>query len=283
MSRIKSYTTLFCLFITYFTFAGGDPVPVGGRSWGMANTFLTLRDPFALFNNPAGLSEFTYTSAFATFDSRYGVSGLQYYTAGFVMPVRFGTFGVGFQRFGNELYNEQQIGLAFGKKIDLVSLGAKVNLLQIGMDTFGAKRVLTFEFGAIAEIIPKKLLLGAKIHNLTSAKIADYQDERVPTVMSVGFSFRPTEKLMLNAETEKDIDFPAIIKAGLEYEIVKNLKLRTGISSKPYINYFGIGFSPKSLQFDYAVRTHPQLGLSHQISVLYRFREKTKSQTPQNQ
>ena len=261
-----------CLFLlSASVFAGGDPVPGGGRSWGLANTSLIFKDGFAVFNNPAGLAGVTHIFAFAGFDYRYNTPGLSTLITGVTLPLKFGTFGLGMHRFGNELYNEQQIGLAFGKSTGLVSLGAKANLLQISMGEFGAKRVLTFEFGAIAELVPKKLFLGASIYNFTQAKIADYQDERVPVVMKAGLSYRPSDKLILNVETEKDIDFPAVFKAGIEYEIVKNFKLRTGISAKPEVGYFGIGFSPKALQFDYAFRTHPYLGSSHHLSVVYNF------------
>jgi hypothetical protein len=261
------------------TLAGGDPVPAGGRSWGIANTTLTFRDGFAVYNNPAGLAGISYIYGFAGFDYRYGHAGLNTFLAGGTLPCSFGTFGIGMHHFGGELYSEQQIGLAFGKSTGLVSLGGKVNYFQVSMGEFGVKKTLTFEFGAIAEVIPEKLFLGASIYNFTQSKLADYQDERIPTVMKAGLSYHPSEKLIINVETEKDIDFPAIIKAGIEYEIVKYLKLRTGISSKPYVNYFGVGFNPGKLQFDYAFRTHSQLGASHNLSVMYNFGKIQKKKT----
>jgi hypothetical protein len=94
--------------------------------------------------------------------------------------------------------------------------------------------------------------------------------------MKAGISYKPFKKLMLNLETEKDIDYPAMVKAGVEYEIVTHLFLRTGITSKPFVNHFGIGFSRKHFHFDYALRTHPVLGFSHHLSLVCSFEKKKK-------
>jgi hypothetical protein len=92
--------------------------------------------------------------------------------------------------------------------------------------------------------------------------------------MKAGISYKPIVGLMLNLETQKDIDFPATVRAGVEYEIVKNFYLRTGVSTKPYINYFGMGLHKKKFHFDYALRTHTALGLSHHLSVAVCFDKK---------
>jgi hypothetical protein len=271
---------LFCLVFSS-AFAGGDPQPAGGRVWGMGSTGVTLRDQFAIFNNVAGLAGAKSPYVFTSYDRRFNFSAFQTFSVGGVLPLYFGkkdfgTTALGIQRFGSEAYSETQISLAYAHKIDLIHLGIKVNMLQVSMGEFGARRRVTFEFGGIADLIPDKLTFGAYIYNFSQAKLADYQDERVPVVMRGGLSWKPAQALMLNLETEKDIDFPAIVKAGVEYEIIKNLKLRTGISSKPYISYFGLGFSPKQLQFDYALRVHPQLGLLHHISFAYRLPDLNK-------
>ena len=67
-------------------------------------------------------------------------------------------------------------------------------------------------------------------------------------------------------ETEKDVDYPARFKAGLEYKIHPLLALRTGISTRSISLHGGLGFSPGRLQFNYALQHHQQLGLMHHVS-----------------
>jgi hypothetical protein len=262
----------FSLFFTSFShsFASGDPWPVGGRAAGIANTSVTLTDSWSLFNNPAGLAGNKHIQLLFAYDNRFGIAGLQSMAAGVVMPFKEGNFGWSVQKLGDALYSEQTAGVAFSHKISHVQLGIKANYVQIHVSDLGTKANLVMEFGGIATITPQ-LTFGAHVYNFNQAKLARYQDERIPTVMKTGLSYKPITKVMLNLEVQKDIDFPAMVKAGVEYEVIKNLYLRTGISTQPYINYFGIGVHKKKFHFDYAVRTHAALGLSHQLSVALSF------------
>ena len=191
------------------------------------------------------------------------------------MPLNHGCFGVSVQKLGDALYSEQMAGVAFSHKISHVQLGVKANYVQIHISDLGTKGVLAMEFGGIASITPQ-LFFGAHVYNFNQAKLASYQDERIPTVMKTGLSYRPISQLMLNLEAQKDIDFPATVKAGVEYEIIKHLYLRTGISTKPSINHFGFGLHKKKFHFDYALRTHTTLRLSHHLSVALSFDKKTQ-------
>jgi hypothetical protein len=250
--------------------ASGDPWPVGGRASGIANTAVTITDSWALFNNPGGLAGIRQYHLLFDYDNRFGIAGLQSIAAGVVLPARYGSYGVSVQKTGDALYSEQMAGAAFSHKINHVQLGIKASYLQIHVGDIGTKAALVMEFGGVASITPQ-LSFGAHVYNLNQAKLARYQDERIPTVMKTGLSYKPINKLMLNLEAQKDIDFPAVVKAGVEYEIVKNIYLRTGISTKPSINYFGWGLHKKVFHFDYAMRSHTVLGLSHHLSVALPF------------
>ena len=251
--------------------ASGDPFPIGARSLGLGNAAVTLSDHWSLFNNVGGLAGANRAvegrrTVMSSFSGPYGVAGLSTLAVGAVLPTRYGTFGVGVQRFGGELHHEHLVGLAYGHRIEHVSLGVKINYAQIATRGLGSRGVIAIEFGGVVQLLPD-LRFGAHLYNLTQAKLADYGDERLPTLMKAGLSYQPTKQLMLNAEAEKDLDFPAVFKAGLEYEIVKNAYLRTGISSKPFANHFGVGLLHRNLHFDYALTTHPQLGFSHHLSL----------------
>lgn len=247
--------------------AGGDPFPLGARAWGMAGASATLTDGWSLWNNAAGLAGVKDRQILFAYDLRYGMAGLQTMAVGYVQPLRKGVVGAGVSRFGDELYSESTLGLAYAYQLDKVSFGLKINYLQTAMAETGTRRHITFELGGVAQLMPQ-LRLGAHIYNFSQTRFGP--DERIPTVMKVGLSYLPIQKFMLNAEVEKDIDYPASFRIGAEYEIVRNLRLRTGIHTQPNAYCLGIGFSPKKLQLDYALRTHPVLGLSHQVSVVVR-------------
>jgi hypothetical protein len=272
--KIRLFLLLSLLSIPWQLSASGDPQPAGGRGAGLANAAVTLTDQWALFTNAAGIAGNTAIHTLFAYDNRFGVAGMQSLAAGVLYPTRYGNWGACISRLGDALYSESLAGLAYGHQISNVRLGLKVNYLQVHISDLGTRGNLVMEFGGIADILPQ-LSFGAHVYNFNQARLADYQDERIPTVMKAGLAYKPFSKLMLVLETEKDVDFPARVKAGLEYEIVKNFRLRTGIGTRPFTNHFGFGLSPKNLSFDYAFRTHPALGYSHHLSLAYRIEKRT--------
>lgn len=219
------------LVLTIRLLASGDPFPVGARALGLANASVALADSWSLYNNPGGITSIKHSHINFAYDNRYGMPGMQSIATGLIYPTNYGSFGVSIHRFGEDLYSEHLLGFAYGHKISRVQLGIKANYVQIHADNLGSVGKLAFEFGGIAELLPQ-LSFGAHIYNFNQAKLASYQDERIPTVMKAGISYKPFPKLLLAIETEKDVNFKATIKSGLEYEIVKNLQLRRMAGAK---------------------------------------------------
>lgn len=267
---MKPLVFLLTLAISGYSMGQTSSFNLGGRSAGMGGASLTFGDEYSLFNNIGGLGRVENHAAFAAYQNRYGVTEFQVIGAGAVYSSNFGNTGVGFYKFGDYLYSEQRIHLAFGNTFQMVSLGLGLDLLQYNVSTVGTKRALAIQFGGIAEI-SSALRFGAHILNLNQAKINDETGERAPTVMKAGISYRPSKELILNAEIEKDLDFDEVFKVGIEYEIVDNVFIRTGISTEPFLGAFGLGFHPKNLKFDYAFSNESRLGSIHEISFAYSF------------
>ncbi|WP_420577787.1 hypothetical protein [Ekhidna sp.] len=267
---MKFLTCLITLLVGTLAFGQMGSFNLGGRSAGMAGASLTFGDEYSLFNNIGGLGRMENHAAFAAYQNRYGVSEFQVVGAGAIYTAGIGNAGVGFYKFGDDIYSEQRIHLAFGNKIQMVSLGVGLDLLQYNVSTVGTSRALAIQFGGIAEITPQ-LRFGAHIFNLNQAAINSETGEKAPTVMKAGISFLPSEELILNAEIEKDLDFDEVFKAGIEYQIIENVYVRTGISTESFLGAFGVGFHPKNLKFDYAFSNDSRLGSIHEISVAYSF------------
>ena len=87
--------------------------------------------------------------------------------------------------------------------------------------------------------------------------------------MRFGLSYIFSEKVLISAESEKDIEFAPIFKSGIEYHIVKPLYLRIGIASNPTKNSFGFGLELKKLKLDFAFSRHNELGYTSMVSVIY--------------
>ena len=85
----------------------------------------------------------------------------------------------------------------------------------------------------------------------------------------MGYRFANT--IFIAVETEKDLEKPAVFKTGVEFELADNLTLRTGLSTKPTLYTFGLGYHYKGIKASLAFTRHQQLGFTPHFSILYTF------------
>lgn len=242
----------------------------GARNSGIGNASVTISDPYSIFNNIGALGRLDNHYVFAGYQSRYNISDFQIIGAGGIYHhPKYGNAGIGFYRSGGEDFSKQRINLAIGHTIQLVSLGLGVDLIQYRTSTLGSKQTVAIQFGGVAEIIPQ-LRFGAHIFNISQSKLSNLKDDLIPTTMKAGISYLPIEELMVNVEVEKEINQKEIIRAGVEFQIIERVFIRTGIITRPFSGAFGIGFYPKNFKIDYAFSNQSTLGNVHELSVAYR-------------
>jgi hypothetical protein len=266
------YIILLCLNLTVFSQT--DNPPMGARSAGLGNASTTLSDSWAFYNNISGTAGLKDIKAVCTFQNRFGIKALNTVAAAFIYPLKWGVPSIGVTRFGDNHYHVQKVSAGFAHKIGHMSLGIKAGYLQVAIEELNTRRAFVLEFGGIAEI-SKQVIFGAHIYNINQASLlGGHGKEAVPVTMKAGLSYRPTDKLMVNVETQKDLRHKPSFKTGIEYSVVEKLCLRTGISTQGFNIFFGMGFHNESLAIDYAFSSHNQLGISNQLSLSYKFRKK---------
>jgi hypothetical protein len=261
---------------------GNGPAGHGARAVALGNASATLsNEVWAVANNAAGLGTLTRPTAGAHLENRYLIASLNVAAAAVAVPLGVvepaaagqpahasrGVVGAEAQRFGGALYNEIRLGAAYGYRLGAVSIGGRLDLLQVSFQELGSRRTVAASLGGQADVVPEHLSFGVYLYNLNQAKLANYQDERVPTVLRAGLAYRPSKQVLLLAETEKDIEHDAGLKAGLEYLPLPAVTIRAGYASLSHQTTGGVGVKAGSFQFDYAAGWHAALGLSQFLSV----------------
>ncbi len=269
-ARLFSLLLLFGLSFDVLGQNGTETFPRGGRSMGMGNTHVTLSDSYSLFNNIGGLARITQSQVFFGYDHRLNINELTTLAAGAALKNDWGAWGIGVSSFGAAHFNQQNVGIGFSNQLGIASVGIKINYFQTNIEGFGRGASPVIELGGVAELGPQ-LFFGAHIYNPTRSKLGKNALDRLPTVVKAGLSYRPSDKIMVNVEAEKDILLPPIINLGLEYSIMERFWARTGINSQPGSIFFGIGFKPLKYQIDYAMSQNHQLGNTHHFSFSYFF------------
>ncbi|WP_153042694.1 hypothetical protein [Rufibacter ruber] len=265
---------LFLLPTAYSAEAQINNAPVGARAAGLGGAAVTLPDVWALSNNPAGMAALKKLELGAYAFNRFSLAELTSIGLLAVYPTqKLGTVGVDLQRFGGELYNEQRLGIGLAHQLGVVRLGLKADVLQVRVKEWGSRKAVALSLGGQSEVIPR-LVFGAHIYNVNQAKLAEFEDERVPTVMKMGLSYQAAAKVLLVAEVEKELEFPAAVKAGVEYRVLPALGLRGGFHSGTRSGTAGVDVKFRQFQVAYALGAQHQLGVSNYLSVAYQVPQK---------
>lgn len=269
----KTGTVLLLLCCYYFSEGQSVSTLMGARAKGLAHASACLSDEWSLFNNPAGLSSLTEASFAAAYDKIPNLPGSDRMALAVVFPALQGTLSAGVFRFGDMLYSEQIATVGYGSKLGLASLGGRINVIQYSAEGFGTRSVISFNFGGMAELTPR-VKVGAHVVNVNQPVISPDDGERLPTRLIAGVVVTPGENLLVAAEVEKDIDYKATWKAGIEYKVFGKVSFRTGFNLFPEAAFLGIGFRSTRIILDYGVEYSPFMGTGHQVSAAYPFRSK---------
>jgi hypothetical protein len=267
MRKILFFTVIISL-LAFYAKAQVYRGALGAEAIGMGGAVVAVESQYAAFNNIANIAQLKEIAVVATYENRFGIGIFNTVATALNAPLKnAGALGVMMQRFGNEAYSEQSLSLGYAYHLAGVNLGLKANYLQYSAENLGTKSVIGIDFGVRTQL-SKTIFLAAHFFNVNQAKLQSFQNERVPSVLKVGFSYQPIEKLMVNVEGEKDLEFSPVYRVGLAYKVIKQLTGRIGVSTEPQTTYFGVGFQAKRIQLDYAINTHPNLNLTHNIGLV---------------
>ena len=261
------------LFFTSQIHAQSIYAPVSSRVIGMGDAVVTMEGYWSSFHNTAGITTTETVEVGATYENRFGMQGMDFMGVGLTSELPFGHASFNIFRFGDEIYNEHKVSLGYATELGIIKLGARANYLQYQVLDFGTRTTYSIDFGGIATITPQ-LVVGAQALNITQTNLSSEEEQRVPSILKLGVSYRPRDYFMLNAEIEKDILKDAMIKVGAEYNFLEKFYLRTGLNSGSLQSFYGLGFNYLSFQWDYALSSHVELGFSHSISMHYKLRKK---------
>lgn len=244
------------------------PSSAGASGAALGNATIAFTDINSAFANQAGLAQIETVTATAFAEQRFLLRELQTVAAAVALPTASGTFGLTLQHFGVEAFREQQFGLAYARPLtENMSIGTRVLLLHTSIPEYGSRTNFTFELGFLTQLLPE-LRLGAHLYSPMRVELA--AGEHLPTIFRLGLAYLPSERVMLTAEIEKDIDFPARTKVGVAYKLVEQVHLRTGMATNPVNIAFGLGYQLKNgLTFDLASVYHQWLGFTPTASLVF--------------
>lgn len=251
----------------------GDNPPLGARSMGMAGCGTALStDVWGMQNNQASIAGIESFQAGIFYESRFLVSELGMKGFAAILPTKSGNFGLNVNSFGYSQYSETKAGLAYARKLgERFSMGIQLDYYntRIG-ENYGSSSGVAGEIGILAEPV-KNLFVGLHLFNPTRTRLNGNLDERLPTIMRFGMSYKFSEQVFVIAEAEKDVDFKTTFRGGIEYRPLPVFYIRAGAASNPGMVSMGFGVILKKFRLDVASSFHSVLGFSPSLGLQYGF------------
>lgn len=267
MTRILLILFSLCLFYDdaacQYTFLGAD-------AYGRANTLVAVPAYSSVYHNPGGVGALNHSFVSVGYFRALPVAGLHTVGAQGVLVNKLLNVGFSADSFGDKYYRESRVGAVLAKKMDKVSLGLKMSYLGVSVDELSNRNTVLGEVGMI--VTPSRFFsLGLHLMNFTSAKL--YGDVNLPTVISFGASINPGDKVNISSQLDYILNQKPKLRVGLNYRIREELALSTGINPEMRSVHFGANVLIKQYGFCYAVATHPNVGLAHNLSLIFKFGE----------
>lgn len=265
-SFIRVYAVVCVFMVSLSGYAQNTP---GARTTAMGGSAILNEDVWSGFHNQAGLVHLEGVSAGAFYENRFTISELSDKGALVAMPLGNSSFALSYRSFGYSAFSNSKAGLAYALKLnEKFSFGLQFNYHSVRIaDNYGSTNNISFEGGFLYRY-NTKLSLAAHVTNPTRAQIADFNNERIPSIIRIGAGYKFTDKVILNAEVKKPSNTDISVHSGLEYWVANQIALRVGFNTLNTFS-FGFGWKAKSLQVDAAASFNSVLGFTPHISLTY--------------
>ncbi len=250
-----------------------DNFPSGARAAAMSNAGTVLIDLWANYHNQACLGFYKVLAFGYHYENKFIMNDFAQQSLAAAIPTGTGTIGVNLTFYGSAKFNESKICLGFGKPFgENFAAGIQLDLLNVYQaNDYGNTATLAVEGGIYYRPL-ETLSFGLYVYNPTGSSYKGLEDERVPVIIEAGLGWQASEKLLIVAETEKNSEYPLVIKGGAEYQVIESIYARLGVSSGEFSHYsFGVGFSQKRIKADMAFSHHFILGFAPHLSMSYSF------------
>lgn len=233
------------------------------------NTYSALnKDALSAMANQASLGGIKNLSAAFSGERRFMLKDLSSYGLALALPTTSGSFGLAANYFGGDGFNESSVGLAYGRGLGKIDIGAQFNYHQFKIDGYGTASTVSLEAGLLLHLT-EQLQAGVQLFNPTGARIGKDQKERLPMVYSFGLGYDVSDKVFIGTEIEKVEDQLVSVTAGVQYAFERKLFARVGVATATSSFYFGAGFLWNGFRIDVNATLHPTLGTTPAMLIAY--------------
>jgi len=232
-------------------------------------------DVFSFASNPAALGWIRSMGFGVYAERKFLLEALKFYTMAAAIPLSNGGIGINAKYCTAGAYKESQFGLAYGKSLGTVAIGAQFNYSAIQITGYGKEAVFYFDIGTIWQL-SEKLFTGLGISNPTGARFGGNGEEKLAFSYSFGLGYEVSKAVFINTEIIKEEDRSPTILISLYYSLDDKFFLRAGIVTTTTSPWLAAGLAWKKMRVDITCSHNPQLGISPGISLIFSGKQKAE-------
>lgn len=276
---MKYLYLLFAFIFSYYARAGNEPSLMGANTISLGRAYTGVRgNLWAYGYNPAGITGLQSAEVGFFAEQRFGLKELTYGGITFAVPFKDKHFiGAEMGSFGYSNYKENKFSIGYATTLlKVLNIGTKINVANVSIPGQGNAASSWLDIGLNANIT-KSLNLGVSIYNVNQAKLkTQYEKENMPTVLTAGIAYAPSDKIMIVADAAKSSTLSGVsFRGGLQYRLAKGFTARAGATTKPTSLNFGAGWQWKEkIAIDIAGSLHQTLGFTPAFSLSWKFGKK---------
>ena len=238
----------------------------------MCGSSMTISGFWSSFRNPALLPLYQKQSLGISLESLYGIPELSVSTAALIIPSGNSALGIRYSQYGIAGFRRSVISAAGGIRVwETLNAGISVFLLADRSGESGRSYLVPAFEPALMISLAGGITAGLTIFN-PFPQLSGYNS--YPSVVRLAAGYQPVEHLILAIKIEESSHANLSMALGFEYYISNRVPLRAGYMTHPGGFSLGSGFISEGFTADIAFVTHPVMGITPSISIVWNLRHK---------
>lgn len=207
--------------------------------------------------------------------NRYNIKELGTLSGGLCYPNTLLPFGAHVASFGYDEYRESMFRFSVARRLSRFwSLGVSLQYVLLQSELF-ERDVARIAVDVGAAFHPSDdWLIALSVINFPSVSIGERETNgKNPTMRRVllGMNYWVAEKVLFLVGMETCKEVPFSFSAGMEYEAFTDFRIRSGISTHPFLPSAGVSYTLVGLTADVAFWYHPVLGAGSGFGLSFSF------------
>ena len=177
----------------------------------------------------------------------------------------------GIGRIGNNSFSENFIEAGIAKKLgQTFYAGIKIQYHQwiLNDSYYQNSHAFIPSIGLFSNPL-KNLFFGVVIRNPVRSRMNAIEKNKLPAEINPGISVKVSDKVLVALSVTQQSNLSLSTQFGLEYLFHPKLFFRVGCHTVPASESFGFGLKMKKINLDIALETHPILGNSSAIALIF--------------